>query len=604
MNRLAWVVAACGIIIGGCGSDSFNDVPPTNADGSTDQGAAADTGKDSASDAGNDVANDTGTDAAADTAKEAMTCPTGLADCDGDPKNGCEADTTKSIAHCGQCDNACEAGSHGTVACDKGACKYACELGWEDCDLSADHSCEVDTMTDTANCTTCGNVCPGGDHSTVGCVGGECSFACETGWGNCDGDQTNGCEVDTTTTLSACGTCGHACSTAANATPYCQSSTCGWTCNSGWGNCDNDPANGCELDTTTSVGNCGGCGLACGTANGTPSCVASQCQIQCTGAFDNCDGLNPNGCESDLLTDALNCGWCGHDCKGSTCTGGMCTPVKVADYAYVVTALVEYDTKLYFTADTVSIGLVLSVPKMSGTPQELVQTGNSAAIAVDASGIYWVGSSGFVNTAPLAGGTPTTLVTGAANGKNLLIDGANLFWSAGANSTVYRVAKTGGTAAPVGTPADASLGGLVVDDTYAYWAMIPQNSLQRVAKTGGTPTLFVSGQENPRALVMDGTNLYWTNYLQDVIVTMPKSGGAVTTAAASIGHVGALVSDGGDLYWTTSTGNVAKASKSGGKVRQVATGQNTPRFLVSDATYLYWVNNVGPGNVTFWRLAK
>lgn len=49
------------------------------------------------------------------------------------------------------------------------------------------------------NCGACGVVCTATlPHTRPGCVerGGVqvCAWGCETGWGNCDGDPTNGCE--------------------------------------------------------------------------------------------------------------------------------------------------------------------------------------------------------------------------------------------------------------------------------------------------------------------------------------------------------------------------------------------------------------------------
>jgi hypothetical protein len=40
-----------------------------------------------------------------------------------------------------------------------------------------------------------------------------CGLACAAGWGDCNGDPSNGCETDLTTTAAHCGACGHACAT-------------------------------------------------------------------------------------------------------------------------------------------------------------------------------------------------------------------------------------------------------------------------------------------------------------------------------------------------------------------------------------------------------
>lgn len=51
------------------------------------------------------------------------------------------------------------------------------------------------------------------------------------------------------------------------------------TCDSGWGNCNNDPADGCETDLQADTDNCAACGHVCTNPAGTPACVAGVCTI-------------------------------------------------------------------------------------------------------------------------------------------------------------------------------------------------------------------------------------------------------------------------------------------------------------------------------------
>ena len=99
-----FVVAAgstgCAAIIG---LDSGDPLP---GDGGEDEGGAADAAKDSGTANDSAVAVDTGPACAPDTA-----------DCDGDPKNGCEAKLGTPM-HCGSCTDTCGIGKQ----CQGGVC--------------------------------------------------------------------------------------------------------------------------------------------------------------------------------------------------------------------------------------------------------------------------------------------------------------------------------------------------------------------------------------------------------------------------------------------------------------------------------------------------
>src|SRR5690606_20887047 len=118
--------------------------------------------------------------------------------------------------------------------------------------------------------------------------------------------DANGCETRLDT-LTDCGACGMPCSLP-NATATCAGGTCAIAaCQPGWGNCDGDDANGCEtrLDTLT---DCGACGMMCTRDNAEASCATGTCQIAaCAPGYANCDGLDANGCERSTRTTS-DCG--------------------------------------------------------------------------------------------------------------------------------------------------------------------------------------------------------------------------------------------------------------------------------------------------------
>src|SRR6185503_18753544 len=199
--------------------------------------------------------------------------------------------------------------------------------GSGDCDGNPANGCETNTQTSINSCGTCNHVCPpaGG---TPNCVAGVCGVStCNPGLGDCDGDSANGCETSLNT-LTNCGACGSTCNLT-NASESCPSGTCTLgACSSGFANCDGVSTNGCEVNTNSSIANCGSCGSACSSANGTASCSLGACSIACDPGFGNCDSNVSNGCETNTQTNLLNCGTCGTQCQnpnGSTvCSAGSC----------------------------------------------------------------------------------------------------------------------------------------------------------------------------------------------------------------------------------------------------------------------------------------
>lgn len=99
------------------------------------------------------------------------------------------------------------------------------------------------------------------------------------------------------------------------------------TCENLWGNCDMDPATGCETDLTTSVDHCGACGDPCSLPNATMTCQGAACQfVSCDNDWRDCDGnLQGNGCEINIGWDDQNCGSCGNVCyPGFDCNNTAC----------------------------------------------------------------------------------------------------------------------------------------------------------------------------------------------------------------------------------------------------------------------------------------
>jgi len=216
----------------------------------------------------------------------------------------------------------------------KGVVLLACALGLGAC-AGDDGVADVDGGGDAAadapgegGALKCG---AGGScalaHAESQCVDGLCQVvSCSAGWGDCNHDAADGCEIDLGTDVAHCSTCDHACSEPAHASAVCREGTCGMVCQAGFGNCDGDGGNGCEANLGNDPGNCGSCTATCGASpHATPGCDEGKCVAACKIGYADCDHDVVTGCEVDVMADALNCSACGKTCdEGDACFGGTC----------------------------------------------------------------------------------------------------------------------------------------------------------------------------------------------------------------------------------------------------------------------------------------
>ncbi|MFO0624782.1 MAG: hypothetical protein U0325_04135 [Polyangiales bacterium] len=262
-------------------------------------------------------------------------CNAGFADCNGRVDDGCETPVNFDPNNCGRCGNSCPTPSSGSRVCRAGTCAIgSCQTGTEDCDMNTANGCEVPILTDLNNCGACGRRCPTPPNAVPSCVGGACGILrCNAGWADCDGQASNGCETNITLPGN-CGRCGNTCAFA-NASAVCTNGTCGLgTCASGFGNCDGQASNGCETSLSANTANCGACGNVCsGPAGSSVSCVSGACRTACPAGQTDCGGVcratggscTSSGTGGCAQTGSVVCAGQGTACNALPRTSGSCT---------------------------------------------------------------------------------------------------------------------------------------------------------------------------------------------------------------------------------------------------------------------------------------
>lgn len=157
--------------------------------------------------------------------------------------------------------------------------------------------CDPLTSCSSVGATVSCGPCPV-THSGTGRNG--CRL-CPADTRNCDQLPSNGCEIDVSASITNCGACGVQCSSSGMATITCAAGLCSGDCAGGYGDCNNNKqTDGCEVNTDTSVSNCGSCSHVCSFPHGVASCVDGQCTlVSCDTGYDKVGSScveQPSGC--------------------------------------------------------------------------------------------------------------------------------------------------------------------------------------------------------------------------------------------------------------------------------------------------------------------
>lgn len=154
---------------------------------------------------------------------------------DGGSKDGASCPTGKTGPNCSQC-----------------------AKGFHTC---GNNSCQPDNANSPdAGCTNgCMGACPQPTNSVASCTPqGACDFSCNSTF--VKGDAGCACDVGMVDCMN--GTCAQCCSDSdCPANVICNTGTCAG-CKPGFGDCNNNPADGCETPLNSN-GNCGSCGNSC-----------------------------------------------------------------------------------------------------------------------------------------------------------------------------------------------------------------------------------------------------------------------------------------------------------------------------------------------------
>lgn len=289
-----------------------------------------------------------------------------------------------------------------------------------------------------------------------------------------------------------------------------------------------------------------------------PACVPSAPggPWACQPGYATCrgDGAgygNDPGCETNVTSDAQNCGSCGKTCpQGALCLNSACTAPPTVITTDAVPSQLGIDSQnLYYRS--MQSGTLEGIPKTGGKAFPISLPGNiggssgQVPFAVDDTGVYYPASS--------------------PNGS-----GPNV-------TTIDRVSPDGSSTqgATIATfPGQGAFGNVsamtLFQSTIIVFSMNgPGFETWSVAQTGGTPTQGAQVPSNQNgtsfpgldAVAVDATNVYFvdntaTSNGNCQIGVVPLAGGTASSLAANAASAGGcpstLATDGTNLYWSIS----------------------------------------------------
>ena len=281
-------------------------------------------------------------------------------------------------------------------------------------------------------------------------------------------------------------------------------------CPVGFADCDSNPAD-CEtaLNQLTS---CGSCTNVCSATNAEVACNASlSCEISaCDVGFGDCDGSYANGCETDLGSDAQNCGKCQRSCGVGTCQSGQCSAAALGSFTGSTPRAAVTATHVYVLTNSSSNYVLTRIAK-DGSGAQIADTVTATAggIAADASYVYVARSiDGLERYHAATGQADTTWsATLPALPQQLAIQGSAFYWLVQNGASFTAPKSTGTPALALGaSPGGSSVDGIGVTNTAVYIDQV--NDVYAVPLTGGTPVSISIPAANGVRIAASGTTAF------------------------------------------------------------------------------------------------
>ena len=389
----------------------------------------------------------------------------------------------------------------------------------------------------------------------------------------------------------------------------CDESGC--QCTSGFADCDGDQSNGCEANLQKAAETCGTCGTRCDNGN----CNVGLCE--CKDGFADCDGDLGNGCEASIGDDPASCGACGHACPDSTCDDGRCAATVLAQITSIQSLALGGGYLYVSSCGTPSIQ---RIPVDGGASEPVFSgTGCVEALALDQGILYFTNNDQILALKLDATSAPKLITSTVKFFDALGVGGGYIYWNESGDpvqADLQRFSLDKGMTEDL-LDDGFSFHALSVTPEGVYWAgvesveYLPNDAIGPIAIAPVTADIL--NKTGIPSFTIDAHHAYWAEPVNGVIKTVPLGGGP-ESVLTNAGRPTSLLVDATSLYWTDfASGDVRMIALGApnGKVQKLAVNQNivSSSRMVGDKNSVYWftgstlsVNGVVDGRV--WRATK
>jgi hypothetical protein len=369
---------------------------------------------------------------------------------------------------------------------------------------------------------------------------------------------------------------------------------CTFTCQPGYADCDGNPANGCEVNTTDDANNCGACGHGCGVPDGEGT-LPSTCNLSMCAAVDVVQLPTPNLTAAPMIVDngsivvvdgnTIYGLW-----KHTPCgAGAPCYPTTLAstpDTGDVVGGLAADASAYYvtvFAPSGTTGGNVYSYPKAGGAAGAHDTYSNWFGLALGGTAVYATSYTGKVDEDPLTSGT-------TVSGQQCNTQGCRFQYAFGiaadANGAFFAASGRNAGAGAI----------LSFSPGVSIATTLPQ----------AAPTSVLAMAGEPWDVALDAANVYWADSALGTdhqrVMWAPRTGGTATALTPAQGVIYKIAVAGGYVYWTAGS-TVSRAKVGGnGAVETLASGETQPWGIAVDGNHVYWTTLAGVvRGVTVWQ---